>query len=180
MLINGYAFTVKFYSVLIKPYHKSCIFRMKMETFSKQEVSLNNNYVVCWVLPLHFVSSLVKESVIWKIFMKVCIQVNIKFLQVQGFRLTQRWLNSCLLFYSITATCFSRMTWSNTRNRMQTTKFKIKFLAFYNILKPLMTLICDFVAEAQFIIGSEIIFTAVQFLYCVFVKLVLYDLYSFP
>jgi hypothetical protein len=30
--------------------------------------------------------------------------------QVQGFRLTQHCLNSCLLFYSITATCFGRMT----------------------------------------------------------------------
>jgi hypothetical protein len=30
--------------------------------------------------------------------------------QVQGFRLTQHCLNTCLVFYSITATCFDRMT----------------------------------------------------------------------
>jgi hypothetical protein len=33
-----------------------------------------------------------------------------KIVQVQGFRLTQHCLNSCLVFYSITATCFGRMT----------------------------------------------------------------------
>jgi hypothetical protein len=30
--------------------------------------------------------------------------------QVQGFHLTQHCLNSCLVFYSVTATCFGRMT----------------------------------------------------------------------
>jgi hypothetical protein len=30
--------------------------------------------------------------------------------QVQGFGLTQHCLNTCLVFYSITATCFGRMT----------------------------------------------------------------------
>jgi hypothetical protein len=31
-------------------------------------------------------------------------------IQVQGFRLTQHCLNSCLVFYSLTTTCFGRMT----------------------------------------------------------------------
>jgi hypothetical protein len=39
----------------------------------------------------------------------VCILLRVLD-QVQGFRLTQHRSNSCLLFYSITATCFGRMT----------------------------------------------------------------------
>jgi hypothetical protein len=42
--------------------------------------------------------------------------------QVQGVRLTQQCLNACLVFYSITATCFGRMT-----------IFKQKYLFLYAV-----------------------------------------------
>jgi hypothetical protein len=41
----------------------------------------------------------------------VCILLRVlDQVQVQGFRLTQHCLNTCLVFYSIATTCFGRMT----------------------------------------------------------------------
>jgi hypothetical protein len=41
----------------------------------------------------------------------VCILLRVlDQVQVQGFLLTQHCLNTCLVFYSVTATCFGRMT----------------------------------------------------------------------